>query len=287
MSIPRLTAPLSRREFVGASFAFAAGAAVGRAADPKPPALPARGLCAHRGAMHTHPENTLPAFREALRLGAHMIEFDLQFTRDGALALMHDLTVNRTTNGKGKVADLTLAELRQLDAGVRHGAKFTGTRIPTFEETLAMMPRNVWLNCHLKGEADAGAAAARVIVQTGRLHQAFLAATGEAAKGAAAVHPAILICNMDRRPKPADYVNETIARKAAFIQLTGKGDVAVEHIRQLKAHGVRVNYYEGPTPDAVRRLFAAGVDFPLVNDLAPFLPVAREFGIEPLRPLPV
>jgi glycerophosphoryl diester phosphodiesterase len=287
MNFPLLTAPHSRREFLGASLALGVSGMAGRAAEKNPPALPARGLCAHRGAMHTHPENTLPAFREALRLGAHMIEFDLQLTRDGALALMHDPTVNRTTNGKGKVADLTLAELRQLDAGVRHGKQFAGTRIPTFAETLAMMPRNVWLNCHLKGEAEAGAAAARVIVAAGRLSQAFLAATGAAAKGAAAVNPAILICNMDRRPNPADYVNETIGRKSAFIQLTGKGEVAVEHIRQLKANGVRVNYYEGATPDAVRRLFAAGVDFPLVNDLASFLPVAREFGIEPLRPLPV
>ncbi len=66
------------------------------------PSMPQRGLCAHRGAMSTHPENTLPALEEAVRLGAQMIEFDVQLTKDGALILMHDATVDRTTNGRGK-----------------------------------------------------------------------------------------------------------------------------------------------------------------------------------------
>ncbi|MCB1086135.1 MAG: glycerophosphodiester phosphodiesterase, partial [Verrucomicrobiae bacterium] len=146
--------------------------------------MPARGLCAHRGAMTTHPENTLPAFEEALRLGAQMIEFDVQLTRDGALVLMHDATIDRTTTQQGQVADLTLSDLKRADAGVRKNARFAGTRIPTFEEALAVMPRNVWLNCHLKGGAELGAAAARVIEKTGRRHQAFLAATAGAAQGA-------------------------------------------------------------------------------------------------------
>jgi glycerophosphoryl diester phosphodiesterase len=95
--------------------------------------MPVRGLCAHRGAMSTHPENTIPALVEAVRLGAHMIEFDIQFTKDGALVLMHDSTVNRTTNnGLGKVSDLTLAQIKSLDAGSKFGAQFAGTRIPTF-----------------------------------------------------------------------------------------------------------------------------------------------------------
>jgi len=64
-------------------------------ARAEPPPLPERGICAHRGASHTHPENTLAAFHEALRLGAHMIEFDVRRSRDGELVLMHDRTVNR------------------------------------------------------------------------------------------------------------------------------------------------------------------------------------------------
>lgn len=265
-----------------AGAALAAGAWWPRGLHAAGPQLPERGLCAHRGVMSTHPENTLPAFEEAVRLGAQMIEFDVQFTRDGALVLMHDATVDRTTDGHGKVSELTFAELRSLDAGVRKDARFTGTRVPTFEETLAMMPRNVWLNCHLKGGAALGAATAKVIASAARKHQAFLAATADAAQGAREVVPDILVCNMERQGNSWDYVTGTIAMKAQFIQLRGKGEVDAEQIRALKANGVRVSYFQVNTPEGVRQLFEKGVDFPLVNDLAMALPIAREIGIAPL-----
>lgn len=275
---------ISRRTFLTALGAFAATASWGRSfgADI---VLPPRGLCAHRGAMATHPENTIPAFQEAIRLGAHMIEFDVQLSRDGELVLMHDATVDRTTDGQGKVSELTFKELRALDAGTRKDARFTGARIPTFEEALEMMPRNVWLNCHLKGGAALGAAVAKAIVQARRQHQAFMACGGEAAKAAREVEPAILICNMDRQANTLDYVKQTIAMKAAFIQLLGKGEIAAEHVQMLKANGVRVNYYHAETTALVRNLFANGVDFPLVNDLAAFMPVAKEAGIRMWTPV--
>ncbi len=244
-----------------------------------PTEMPARGLCAHRGAMATHPENTMPAFAEALRLGARMIEFDVQLSRDGALVLMHDDTLDRTTDRQGRVADFTLSELRQADAGIRKDARFAGTRIPTFEETLATMPRNVWLNCHLKGGGELGAATARAIVAAGRGHQAFLAAKAEAARAAREAVREILICNMERQSNAADYARETITMKADFIQLLGKGEVDPAIVGELHDAGVRVNYYAATTPEIARGLFAAGVDFPLVDDLAAFVPLARELGV--------
>lgn len=283
MSTRRVSPIVTRRSFLAAGSVFAAGSIWPWPASAAEPSLPERGLCAHRGAMSTHPENTLPAFHEALRLGAHMIEFDIQLSRDGALVLMHDSTLDRTTDGRGKASDLTLAELRSLDAGVRTHERFAGTRIPTFEETLAMMPRGVWLNCHLKGGAALGAATARAIKSAGRQHQAFLAATADAARAAREAVPGILICNMERQGSSAQYARETIAMKAAFIQLLGKGEVPVEEVKMLKAAGVRVNYYHDETSEGLRRQWNAGVDFPLVNDFAAALPIAREFGIPPLK----
>ncbi len=228
--------------------------------------------------MATHPENTLPAFAEALRLGVGMIEFDVQLTRDGALVLMHDDTIDRTTDRQGRVADLTLSELREADAGMRKHPQFAGTRIPTFEETLAMMPKDLWLNCHLKGRGELGAATARAIAKAGRLHQAFLAAGAEAAVAAREAVPGILICNMDRQANNADYAKRTIAMKAEFIQLSGKGEIDPALIGELHAAGVRVNYYSCKTLEVARRLLAAGVDFPLVDDPAAFAPLAKEMG---------
>jgi glycerophosphoryl diester phosphodiesterase len=91
---------------------------------------------AHRGEHLHHPENTMPAFEEAVRLGADYIEVDVRTTADGRLVLSHDGNVDRCTNGKGEVSKMTFEELRALDAGIRIGPEFAGTKIPTFDEVL-------------------------------------------------------------------------------------------------------------------------------------------------------
>jgi glycerophosphoryl diester phosphodiesterase len=97
---------------------------------------------AHRGASGHAPENTLAAFKRAVALGATFIETDLQLTRDSRFVAMHDGTVNRTTNGQGKVHDMTMAELRRLDAGSWFGSEFAGERIPTLDEILEFSKKN-------------------------------------------------------------------------------------------------------------------------------------------------
>jgi glycerophosphoryl diester phosphodiesterase len=88
-------------------------------------------LIAHRGGPAYAPENTLAAFRNAIKIGVDRLEMDVQMTRDGQLVVIHDETVDRTTNGTGHVANLTLAEIRALDAG-------DGEKIPTFAEVIAL-----------------------------------------------------------------------------------------------------------------------------------------------------
>lgn len=257
----------------------------GKDDEARPIELPDRGLCAHRGAMDTHPENTLAAFREAIRVGAHMIEFDVWVTKDGELVVMHDATVDRTTDGKGRVWDLTLAEIKQLDAGSWKSPEFKGERIPTLKETLAIMPRNVWLNIHLYGDTGLAEKAAKMIAGENRLHQAFLACPQVLAKAARAVEPRILICNMDRRDTSSRYVQETIAMKADFIQLTKLCLPEIyEHARKLKKNRIRINYYGTDSAETLRTLFSAGVAFPLANRIGSTMKVAEELGIQPLQP---
>jgi glycerophosphoryl diester phosphodiesterase len=86
-------------------------------------------VISHRGEHLHHPENTMPAFEEAVRVGADYFELDVRTTLDGKLVLMHDAQVNRTTNGKGDVAKMTFDEIRALDAG-------GGAKVPTFDEAL-------------------------------------------------------------------------------------------------------------------------------------------------------
>jgi len=97
---------------------------------------------AHRGAKFFAPENTLPAIEKAIELGFDYIELDIRYTREGIPVCMHDDTVNRTTDGEGKVAELTLDEIRSLDAAeglFSDPERFKGTKVPTLEEALAVM----------------------------------------------------------------------------------------------------------------------------------------------------
>jgi glycerophosphoryl diester phosphodiesterase len=97
---------------------------------------------AHRGASGYAPENTLAAYRRAVAQGVSFIETDLQLTRDAHLVAIHDETVDRTTGAHGAVHQMTLAEIRRLDAGAWFASEFIGERIPTLEEILAFSKKN-------------------------------------------------------------------------------------------------------------------------------------------------
>lgn len=90
----------------------------------------------HRGAKGHAPENTLSSFAIAAGMGVNIVETDAHLSKDGQIVLIHDHTVNRTTNGQGYVKDMTLAELKRLDAGSWYDQRFAGERIPTLDELL-------------------------------------------------------------------------------------------------------------------------------------------------------
>ena len=99
-------------------------------------------IIGHRGASGHAPENTLAAFKKAVALGATFIETDLQLSRDARFVAIHDDSLDRTTNGQGKVHDQALATLRKLDAGSWFGSEYAGERIPTLEEILEFSKKN-------------------------------------------------------------------------------------------------------------------------------------------------
>ena len=105
---------------------------------------------AHRGASSYAPENTQAAFRKGLELGADFLECDVHLSKDGELIIMHDDKVDRTTNGTGFVKDYTLAELKELDAGVLFGASFNGEKIITLDELLEEFYGEIGLLIELK-----------------------------------------------------------------------------------------------------------------------------------------
>jgi glycerophosphoryl diester phosphodiesterase len=110
-------------------------------------------IWAHRGASARAPENTLVAFREAATAGADGLELDVHLSRDGVPVVIHDDTVDRTTNGSGAVDALTFREIRALDAGSWFGRQFAGESLPTLEEVFRLAGDRLRLNVEIKNAA--------------------------------------------------------------------------------------------------------------------------------------
>ena len=96
-------------------------------------------VAGHRGLSARYPENTMPSFRAALEAGLDMIELDVHRTKDGQLIVMHDHTVDRTTDGTGPIAEKTLEEIKALDAGGWFSGEFRGERVPTLREFMELV----------------------------------------------------------------------------------------------------------------------------------------------------
>jgi glycerophosphoryl diester phosphodiesterase len=186
-------------------------------------------ITSHRGAGYLEPENTLRALRRAIDLGVDQIEIDVQLTRDGHLILMHDPMVDRTTNGGGKVAELTFAEIRQLDAGF-------GEQVPTLEEALALVDGRVVLQIELKGPQTAPAV----------IHAIEAANKQEAT---------ILTSFMHQQLVEAKRLNQQIGTGALWGRLPTD---AVQQTQRLNAQALHV-WHEFITPQLVATAHAEGL----------------------------
>lgn len=157
---------------------------------PASPHLPR--LIAHRGALRHAPENTLASLRAAARLGASWVEFDVQRSRDGALFLLHDETLDRTTDGRGLAASREWRELAALDAGGWFAPAFAGERLPTLEQVVALCDElSLGANIEIKpaggNDADCGRDVAHAVARLwpARLPPPLLSSFSDAALAAA------------------------------------------------------------------------------------------------------
>ena len=246
------------------------------------PPMPSRGVCAHQGNGGGKPANTVVAFTNAVALGAAMVEFDVKRCKTGELVIMHDGTVDRTTNGKGAVSALTFDEIRKLTIKWP-GHPDANVKVPTFDEAIDCLPtEGVWINCHSAG--NVAVEVAQKIKAKGRLHQAFVATSLPAIAEARKAVPDILTCNMSRTVKGLDayhkpwppekstlYAKQTVENKCQFLQLLypcSRADVEMMH-----AAGVKVSYFKCDKPEKAKELLALGVDFVLSDRIEVIRPV--------------
>lgn len=228
-------------------------------------ATPAFMVIAHRGASSYAPENTLAAFDLALRMGVRHLELDVDFTSDGHIVVMHDDTVDRTTNGSGAVTSHTLAALRELDAGSSFGAQFAGERIPTFDEVLARYKGRVHIHTEIKGHSPSLAPRTAEVIRRHGMEQ----------------HVTITSFQSIRLAEMRAYAPElptgwlvvevsdailTQARAMGLRQLCPRADtVTPELVRRLHAEGFVARAWGVPTEELMRQVVQAGADGMTVN----------------------
>jgi glycerophosphoryl diester phosphodiesterase len=210
----------------------------------------------HRGARGHAPENTLLALDTGIRLGADWLEFDVQLHESGALLLFHDLTLERTTNGRGLLATQPFEALRQLDAG-------QGQQIPTLEEALELIEQRAGVNIELKtadGTAEAVAGVVRNYVAAGWPAEKFLVSSfhlpelWEFKQLAPEIPVGALVGGV-----PLDWAACAIELGAASLNLSSEF-VDPRLITDAHAHGIKVYVYTVNDPAEMRMLQALGVD---------------------------
>ena len=241
-------------------------------------ALPKR-LCAHRGFSTVAPENSLPAFGSAVALGANEIEFDLWWTKDGEIVSIHDATLDRVSNGKGKVFDHTYEELLKLDFGSKTGKHFAGLKILRFEEILAKLSCHTIMNIHMKdvGKAWDEAHVKKVLrlidAYDARAHVYFMSSCGPLQDQLARLAPDIPRC-MGYAPGK-DIVDEAIKHKCQMVQLF-KPYFDKSSVDRAHAAGMRVNVFWSDDPAEAKKFLDMGIDTILTND---YLLIANSTGL--------
>jgi glycerophosphoryl diester phosphodiesterase len=209
-------------------------------------------ITGHRGALGTEPENTLRSFRRAVADGCDEIELDLRVTADDRLVVLHDATVDRTTDGSGEVAELTFGELRSLDAGL-------GEVVPTWAETVAAVA--------VRFQAEVKAARAVPLLVESLQADPSLAArtmvTSSHADILLAVRRAMPSANtgliFGRTPAIADVLALTRAAEAGTA-LCGIDGLTPEGVAELHAADLDVTAWPVPDPGTLDRAIELGVD---------------------------
>ncbi len=240
--------------------------------------MPYPRLCAHRGFSAALPENTMVSFGAAISLGASEIEFDLWLTADGELVSCHDDTLERVSNESGKIYEKTLSELMTLDFGIKHGEKYKGLRIATFEEILLKFASRAIMNIHYKPSEMTDETLFKIRTLLHKYdcdkHVYLMISTDEIIKKVKALAPEIPICvgeNGEHR-----IVDRAIELGAQKVQLW-ESLLSREDFDRAHAHGIKCNVFFADTPEEAKKYFDMGADTILTNN---YLAVSSALGIK-------
>lgn len=226
---------------------------------------------AHRGASYHAPENTLSAFQLARDMGADGIELDVQLSHDGTAVVIHDATVDRTTDVSGAVADLTLAELKELDAGSWVSSDFAGERIPTLTEVFEAVGQDLLLNLELKVMVSEPTGLEEVVVSLiahyGMKDRVLISSFNPLAlQRVRRAHPHIPLALLYGASLPGAELERWVQDLQPLAALHPEHRlVNATHLAWAREHNCRVNTWTVDEPGEMRRLLALGVEGLITN----------------------
>ena len=228
-------------------------------------------IFAHRGASYRAPENTLSAFRLARGMGADGIELDVQLSRDGRAVVIHDATVDRTTDGSGTVAGLTLAELKKLDAGSWFSPDFAGERIPTLAEVFRAVGLDLLLNLELKAMGSESTGLEEVmtslVVHYGMEDRVLISSFHPLAlRRVRRAHPHLPLALLYGTSLPQAELERWVQDLQPLAALHPEHHlVDATHLAWARKHHCRVNTWTVDEPEGMQRLLALRVDGLITN----------------------
>ena len=224
-------------------------------------------IIAHRGFSGVYPENTEIAFNEALALNVDMIEFDVHMAKDESLIIIHDQTVDRTSDGTGKISDLNIDEIKALDAGSWMDSRFRQTRFLTLDEALEILGKKTRLNVHIKAYDHDRDRLVPSVVDTLLGHDlisnSFIASDQTSIGLSLDKRPDLAICNLSTTPR-GDYIQRSLDIGCTILQ-PGNQQVDISFVQQAHLHNLEVNPFFADEDEEMQRLINCGVDGILTN----------------------
>lgn len=236
---------------------------------------------AHRGFSGIAPENTLIAFQKAIELKPDGFELDVHLSQDGEVIVMHDDAVDRTTNGKGKIVDLTLKELKQLDAGSWFDAKYAEERIPTLAEALALAQNKIDVMVELKA-AGTAEKAVPLIEQFGMVDQVVIFSfSSELLSIAKSLNPHLSMLHLlwvkpeeKETFPPETLITRTLSAHANIIGMNWNG-VTPRLVDMAHKRGLGIRVYTVDETADMQAMIDMGVDGIISNRIDRLLQLTR------------
>ena len=231
-------------------------------------------IIAHRGYRAKYPENTLASFSAALDAGVEMIELDVMLTKDRKMVVIHDATLERTTDGRGPVSNYTFQKLKELDAGSWFHPRFAGERLPALEEVLDLVSDRTLVNieikaCAYEAQQPADSIERQIIelVKRNNLRTSVLISSFEwkILENIVSMDNALHVALLSKYPADEDNVG-LCERLKVFSWHPNCGELKYEQVRIMHEAGIRVFPYNVDSQEEYQQMIQMDVDGVITSD---------------------